>query len=74
MAATGTASMAISLSSRVPAALMPILVSQRFRFDTISLRLGHKSSISAIARNTLANTASLMGPSLWPMRPSMGGC
>ena len=49
MAAIGTASIAISRSSTVPAALMPILVSQRFRFDTISLRLGHSSSISAIA-------------------------
>src|SRR6188474_2933028 len=57
MAATGTASIAISLSTALAATLMPTLVSQRRFFDAVSLRFGHNSSISAISRKTPRNTA-----------------
>src|SRR4029078_3543223 len=62
MAATGTASIDISLSTALAATLMPTLVSQRRFLDAMSLRFGHNSSISAISRKTLRNTGNRITP------------
>ena len=71
MAATGTASIAISRSTMLSVTLMPTLVSQRLPLETLSARFGHPSSISAITKNTPRKTTSRITPSLWPMKPSM---
>src|SRR4029079_17311467 len=70
-AATGTVSAAISRNTSVSTPAMPRLVSQRRAFETLSRRFGRMSSIAAMRRNTAANAASLINPSLWPRRPSM---